>query len=158
LDVINAQLLAVVGACIMEIAAMLGSSSGCLKTGIAGAASLSEDLGQFKNILILAAAPLTQTFYALIVLVTTFSVILPKLASAPVSTGWWVLAVCMITGAAELHSAYFQGLVCTAGISLLPKSKGTVFTGVLLMAAYLELEGVVGMVFAIMSFTLLKLM
>jgi F0F1-type ATP synthase membrane subunit c/vacuolar-type H+-ATPase subunit K len=64
----------------------------------------------------------------------------------------------MITGAAELHSAYFQGLVCTAGISLLPKSKGTVFTGVLLMAAYLELEGVIGMVFAIMSFSLLKLM
>jgi V/A-type H+-transporting ATPase subunit K len=158
LDVINAQLLAVVGACIMEIAAMLGSSSGCLKTGIAGAATLSEDLGQFKNTLILAAAPLTQTFYALIVLVTTFSVIFPKLATAPVSTGWWVFAICMITGAAELHSAYFQGLVCVAGISLLPKSKGTVFTGVLLMAAYLELEGVVGMVFAIMSFTLLRLM
>lgn len=157
-DFVTPQLLAVVGACIMEIAAMLGSSSGCLKTGIAGAATLSEDLGQFKNTLILAAAPLTQTFYAMIVLVTTFSVIVPKLATSSVAIGWYVFAICMITGAAELHSAYFQGLVCTAGISLLPKSKGTVFTGVLLMAAYLELEGVIGMVFAIMSFSLLKLM
>ena len=152
------QMLAVVGACIMEIFAMFGSSSGCLKTGSAGAASLAEDLGQFKNILILAAAPLTQTFYAMIVLVTTFTIVLPKLATAELSLGWWVFAVTMITGFAELHSAYFQGLVCTSGIALLPKSKGSVFTGVLLMAAYLELEGVVGMVFAILSFTLLKLM
>jgi F0F1-type ATP synthase membrane subunit c/vacuolar-type H+-ATPase subunit K len=158
LDVITPQLLAVVGACIMEILAMLGSSSGCLKTGIAGAATLSEDLGQFKNTLILAAAPLTQTFYALIVLVTNFSIIVPRLANAPVSLGWYVFAICMITGFAECHSAYWQGCVCVAGISLLPKSKGSVFTGVLLMAAYLELEGVTGMVFAIMSFTLLKLM
>jgi V/A-type H+-transporting ATPase subunit K len=142
----------------MEIAAMFGSSAGCLKAGNAGAASLAEDLGQFKNILILAAAPVTQTFYAMIVLVTVFSVVVPKLATADISIGWWVFSICMITAAAELHSAYFQGLVCTAGISLLPQSKGTVFTGVLLMAAYLELEGVIGMVFAIMSFSMLKLM
>jgi V/A-type H+-transporting ATPase subunit K len=157
-DFVNAQLLAVVGACLMEIMAMFGSSSGCLKTGNAGAASLAEDLGQFKNILILAAAPLTQTFYAMIVLVTVFSVVVPKLATAPLATGWWVFAICMITAAAEWHSAYFQGLVCVAGITFLPQSKGSVFTGVLLMAAYLELEGVIGMVFAIMSFSLLKLM
>ena len=103
------QLLAVLGACIMEIFAMFGSSSGCLKTGSAGAASLAEDLGQFKNILILAAAPLTQTFYAMIVLVTVFTIVLPKLATADLSLGGWVFGVTMITGFAELHSAYFQG-------------------------------------------------
>lgn len=157
-DFVTPQLLAIVGACIMEITAMFGSSAGCLKTGNAGATALAEDLGQFKNILILAAAPLTQTFYAMIVLVTVFSVVIPKMAGASIEVGWWVFAICMITAAAELHSAYFQGLVCVAGITFLPQSKGSVFTGCLLMAAYLELEGVVGMVFAIMSFSLLKLM
>ena len=157
-DFVTPQLLAVTGAIIMEIAAMFGSSFGCLKTGNAGAAALAEDLGQFKNVLILAAAPVTQTFYAMIVLVTTFSVVMPKLATASMSVGWWVFAICILTGAAELHSAIFQGLVCVAGITFLPQTKGGVFTGSLLMAAYLELEGVSGMVFAIMSFALLKLM
>jgi len=157
-DFVTPQLLAVVGACIMEILAMLGSSMGCLKAGSAGAASLAEDIGQFKNILVLAAAPLTQTFYAMIVLVTVFSVIFPKLATVDLAMGGLVFAICMITALAEWHSAYFQGVVCASGISLLPQTKGSVFTGVLLMAAYLELEGVIGMVFAIMSFSLLKLM
>jgi V/A-type H+/Na+-transporting ATPase subunit K len=151
-------LIAIIGAVLAEIGGVLGSVSGCLATGKSGAVAISEDIGQFRNVLILAAAPLTQTFYAMIVLVIVFSAVVPKIASADNSVAWGVFGLCVLTGIAEFVSAYFQGLVCTAGISLLAKTKGTVFTGTILMAAYLELLGIVGMVFAVMSFSLLKLM
>ncbi len=154
---ITPQFIAIVGAVAAEIMAMFGSSAGCLKTGQAGAATLAEDPSQFRNVLILSAAPITQTFYNMIVMVTVFAVVLPKLPETG-PQGWWVFGICMMTGLAQLHSAYFQALVCVAAIAMLPKSKGFLFTPGILMAAYLELEGIVGMVFAIMSFTLLKLM
>ncbi len=154
---ITEQVLAILGGVVAEIGAMIGSVSGCLKTGASGAAALAEDAGQFKNVLILAAAPLTQTFYAMIVMLTIFTVVVPKLpADSPM--GLAVLGIGFLTGNAEFWSAWFQGEVCAAGISVLPKSKGAVFTPTILMAAYLELIGIIGMVFAIMSFTLLGLM
>lgn len=154
---ITPQFIAIAGAVMMEIFAMFASSMGCLKGGIAGAATIAEDPKQFRSVIVLAAMPLTQTFYGLIVMLTVFTVVIPKLPETG-TQGWIVFAVCLMTAIAELHSAYFQGLVCTAAITMLPKSKGLVFTPGILMAAYLELEGIVGMVFAIMAFAVLGLM
>ncbi len=153
-------LIAIIGAVLAEIGGLMGSVVGTLSTGKAGAVALSEDIGQFRNVLILAAMPLTQTFYAMIVMVLVFSSVVPKLSTEAIGggLGWYVFALCILTGIAEFVSAYFQGLVCVAGISLLAKSKGNVFTGSILMAAYLELIGIVGMVFAVMGFSLLGLM
>ncbi|MDD5037711.1 MAG: hypothetical protein PHN78_00085 [Dehalococcoidales bacterium] len=151
------QLIATVGAVITEILAMFGSSLGALRGGQAGAATIAEDPKQFRSVIVLAAMPLTQTFYALIVLLIVLTSVVPKLPETG-HQGWIVFAICLITAVAELHSAYFQGLVCTAAITMLPKSKGLVFTPGILMAAYLELGGIVGMVFAIMSFAVMGLM
>ncbi len=154
---ITPQFIAVLGAVFGEILAMFGSCVACLKTGEAGSATLAEDSSQFRNVITLAALPLTQTFYMMIVMVTVFALVLPKLPETG-SVGWWVFGITMMTGLAELHSAYFQGRVCVSAIALLPKSKGFLFTPGILMAAYIELEGILGMVFAIMAFALLRLM
>lgn len=154
---ITPQVLAIIGGVVAEIGALIGSVSGCLKTGGAGAPTLAEDPSQFRNVLVLAAAPLTQSFYAMIVMLTIFTLVVPKLA-ADSPMGWAVLGIGFLVGNAEFFSAWFQGEVCAAGISVLPKSKGLVFTPTILMAAYLELIGILGMVFAIMSFALLGLM
>jgi len=154
---ITPQFIAILGAVLGEILAMFGSSVGVLKTGEAGSATLAEDPKQFRNVITLAAMPLTQTFYMMIVLVTVLALVLPKLPETG-TTGWWVFGICMMTGLAELHSAYFQARVCVSAIAMLPKSKGFLFTPGILMAAYCELEGIVGMVFAIMAFALLRLM
>jgi len=154
---ITPQFIAIIGAVFGEILAMFGSSVACLKTGEAGAATLAEDSSQFRSVVTLAALPLTQTFYMMIVMVTVFALVIPKLPDTG-TAGWWVFGICIMTSLAELHSAYFQGRVCVAAIALLPKSKGFLCPPGILMAAYLELEGIVGMVFAIMSFALLKLM
>lgn len=148
---------AIIGAILAEIGGVVGSVSGCLRAGVAGPATLAEDAGQFRNVLVLAAAPLTQTFYAMIVMISIITLVAPKLpANGPM--GWVVFGVGVLTALAEFFSAYFQGIVCTAGIAELPKTKGQVFTPTLLMAAYLELAGVLGMVFAIMLFALLGIM
>jgi V/A-type H+-transporting ATPase subunit K len=71
--------------------------------------------------------------------------------------GLAVLGIGIITGAAEVFSGAYQGSVCASGISLLPKTKGRILTNAMMLAVFVELIGVFGLVFAIMSFALLKL-
>ncbi|MEJ2738984.1 MAG: ATPase, partial [Dehalococcoidia bacterium] len=54
--------------------------------------------------------------------------------------------------------ATYQGSVCASGISLLPKTKGKILTNSMMLAVFVELLGVLGLVFAIMALSLLKLM
>jgi len=71
--------------------------------------------------------------------------------------GLAVLGIGIITGAAEAFSGAYQGAVCASGISLLPKTKGRILTNSMMLAVFVELIGVFGLVFAIMSFALLGL-
>jgi len=148
---------ATIGGAIALVGGMVGSSIGMALGASAGTATMAEDPGQFKNVIILAALPVTQTFYALIVTILVVTSVIPNL---PVdgSKGIAVLGICMIAAAAELFSAIYQGSVCASGISLLPKTKGQIFTGTMLLAVYVELVGVLGLVFCIMTFSLLGLM
>jgi len=58
--------LAVVGGAIALAGGLAGSSVGVGIAGSAGAATVSEDPKQFRNVLLLASPPMTQTSYGLI--------------------------------------------------------------------------------------------
>ena len=153
--------LATIGAALALIGGLVGSSIGIGIAGSAGTATLSEDPGQFRNVIIFASLPMTQTFYGLIVLILITTVISKMdtvVASAGEGAGAMILGIGLMAGAAECFSAIYQGHVCASGISLLPKTKGKILTNGIMLAVFVELLGVLGFVFAIMALSMLGLM
>ena len=120
--------------------------------------TLSEEPGQLRNVIVLASLPMTQSFYGLIILIIILTVVLPKIAAAGAGAGLMVLGIGIMAGFAELFSAIFQGSVCASGIALLPKTKGRILTASMMLAVFVELIGVLGLVFTIMALSILKLM
>ncbi len=149
--------LATLGGAVALIGGLIGSSIGIGIAGSAGVATLSEDSGHFRNVIVLASLPMTQTFYGLIILILVITTVVPKI---PVEggAGFMVLGIGLIAAAAECFSAIYQGNVCAAGIALLPKTKGRILTNAMMLAVFVELIGVLGLVFTIMSLTMLGLM
>jgi V/A-type H+-transporting ATPase subunit K len=155
---ISPEALAVIGGAIALAGGLGGSSIGIGIAGSAGAATLSEEPGQLRNVILLASLPMTQTFYGLItlILVLTRVRIAPTLIDKP-EMGFAVLGIGIITAFAEFFSAWYQGCVCASGISLLPKTKGRILTNAMMLAVFVELIGVLGLVFAIMALAMLGL-
>ncbi|MFC2034259.1 ATPase [Chloroflexota bacterium] len=155
--IIDPSSLAVLGGALALAGGLAGSSVGIASAASAGVATLSEDSGQLRNVIVLASMPMTQTFYGLIVLILILTAVLPKL---PVDggAGFAVLGCGIIAALAELFSGAYQGSVCASGISLLPKTKGKILTNSLMLAVFVELLGVLGLVFAILALSLLGLM
>jgi len=149
--------LATLGGAVALIGGLIGSSIGIGIAGSAGVATLSEDSGQFRNVIVLASLPMTQTFYGLIVLILIITAVVPEMP-AEGGAGFMVLGIGLIAAAAECFSAIYQGNVCASGISLLPKTKGRILTNAMMLAVFVELIGVLGLVFSIMSLTMLELM
>ena len=149
--------LATFGGVLALVGGLIGSSIGIGIAGSAGTATLSEEPGQFRNVIILASLPMTQTFYGLIVLILVITAVVPNIADG-VGSGAMVLAAGLVAASAECFSAIYQGNVCASGISLLPKTKGRILTNAIMLAVFVELLGVLGLVFTIMSLTMLGLM
>jgi V/A-type H+-transporting ATPase subunit K len=149
--------LAVIGAAIALAGGLAGSSIGIGIAGSAGAATLSEEPGQFRNVIVLASLPMTQSFYGLIVLILILQIVVPNIREMtdPGGLGFAVLGIGIITAAAEAFSGAYQGSVCASGISLLPKTKGTILTSSMILAVFVELIGVLGLVFAILALTMI---
>jgi V/A-type H+-transporting ATPase subunit K len=149
--------LAVIGGAIALAGALAGSAIGIGIAGSAGAATLSEEPGQFRNVILLASLPMTQTFYGLIVLILILQIVVPSIREMtdPGGAGFAVLGIGIIAALAEGFSAAYQGSVCASGISLLPKTKGTILTSSMILAVFVELIGVLGLVFAILALTML---
>jgi V/A-type H+-transporting ATPase subunit K len=149
--------LAVIGGAITLAGALAGSAIGIGIAGSAGAATLSEEPGQFRNVILLASLPMTQTFYGLIVLILILQIVVPSIREMtdPGGVGFAVLGIGIIAALAEGFSAAYQGSVCASGISLLPKTKGTILTSSMILAVFVELIGVLGLVFAILALTML---
>lgn len=155
--------LATIGAALALMGGLIGSSIGIGIAGSAGAATLSEDSSQFRNVIILASLPMTQTFYGFIVLILIMSVIGGDTWATIINdvgsgAGAMYLGIGLIAAGAECFSAIYQGHVCASGISLLPKTKGKILTNAVMLAVFVELLGVLGFVFAIVSMSLLKIM
>ncbi len=151
--------LAVAGGVIALVGGLIGSSIGIANAGCAGVATLSEDPGQFRNVIVLASLPMTQTFYGLIVLILVIERVLPSLQAMPAvgGNGFVVLVIGIVVACTEGLSAIYQGSVCASGISLLPKTRGGILTGAMMLAVFVELIGVLGLVFTIMALTMLGL-
>ncbi|MEA1872385.1 MAG: ATPase [Chloroflexota bacterium] len=149
--------LAVIGGAIALAGGLAGSSIGIGIAGSAGAATLSEEPGQFRNVIVLASLPMTQSFYGLIVLILILQIVVRNIAemSDPGGVGFAVLGIGIIAALAEGFSAAYQGSVCASGISLLPKTKGTILTSSMILAVFVELIGVLGLVFTILALTML---
>lgn len=156
---ISPESLAVIGGAIALAGGLAGSAIGIGIAGSAGAATLSEDQGQFRNVILLTSMPMTQTFYGLITLILILTTVIPSLAAMPDGggMGFAVLGIGLITAVAEGVSAAYQGSVCASGISLLPKTKGTILISSMILAVFVELIGVLGLVFAILALSILGL-
>jgi len=148
--------LATLGGALALIGGLVGSSIGIAKAASAGTATLAEERGQFRNVIVLSSLPMTQSFYGLIILILILTAVVPKVEAG--GSGMAVLAIGLIGFMAELVSAIYQGIVCASGISLLPKTKGQIFTSTMMLAVFVELLGVLGLVFSIMALTMLGLM
>ncbi|MDO9515846.1 MAG: hypothetical protein Q7J01_07095 [Syntrophales bacterium] len=152
------QALATFGGAMALAGGLAGSAIGIANAASSGVATLSEEPGQLRNVIVLASLPMTQSFYGLIILIIILTVVLPKIAIAGAGAGIMVLGIGIMAGLAELFSAIFQGSVCASGIALLPKTKGRILTASMMLAVFVELIGVLGLVFTIMALSILKLM
>jgi V/A-type H+-transporting ATPase subunit K len=150
------QALATLGGALALIGGLVGSAIGISLAASAGVATLSEQPEQLRNVIVLASLPMTQTFYGLIIFIIILTVVVPDLPSSG-SSGFGVLAIGTTGGFAEIFSAIFQGSVCAAGISMLPKTRGQILTASMMLAVFVELIGVLGLVFVIMALNILNL-
>lgn len=145
---LDAAGIAYLGATMALLGGLGGSSIGMGKAGMAGAAALAEDPKQFRNVFMLAALPMTQTFYGLIVMINFIYSVTPDIDMGKALA---MLGLGLATAFAEFFSAWFQGVVCASGISELPRTKGRITFNTLILAVYVELIGILGMVFALLG-------
>ena len=153
----DAGSMATLGGALALIGGLVGSSIGIAKAAAAGTATLAEDPGQFRNVLVLTSLPMTQAFYGLIVLILIITAVVPEVKETGTG-GFAVLGIGLIATGAEFFSSVYQGLVCASGISMLPKTKGQIFASSMMLAVFVELLGVLGLVFTIMALTMLGFM
>jgi len=147
--------IAYAGAAMALLGGLVGSSIGIGKAGSAGTAALAEDPKQFRNVFILVSLPMTQTFYGLIVLIQFISYV-NGLAEITMAKALAILGLGIAAGAAEWASAWFQGVICASGIAELPRTKGKITFNAMILAVYVELVGILGMVFALMGLSLIS--
>ena len=155
--IVDPASLAILGGAIALAGGLAGSSIGIAVAASAGVATLSEEPGQLRNVIVLASLPMTQTFYGLIILILILTAVVPGLPAGG-GSGFAVLGCGVIAALAEFFSAAYQGSVCASGISLLPKTKGRILINSMMLAVFVELLGVLGLVFTIMAISMLGLM
>ena len=125
---------------------LAGSSVGTAKAASAGLSVLAEEPGFFRQVIILSALPMTQTFYGLIFTLLGLTTVLPSVTLTDIKA-WAFLGIGIAVFAAEFASAWMQGVVCMSGIIELPKTKGAVWVHTMILASYVELFGILGLVF-----------
>lgn len=152
--------LATLGGAIALAGGVTGSSLGIAITGSAGAAMLSQDSTQLRNVIILAALPMSRVFYAFIIMIIVITTVIPKIAAMPdpSGSGFAVLAIGIMAALAFAISGAYQGSVCASGVSCLSKTRGRILTSAITLAVFVELVAVLGLVFSIMALSMLELM
>lgn len=147
--------LAIAGGALGLAGGLIGSTLGIRAAASAGISVLSEEPGFFRQVIILSSLPMTQTFYGFVVLFIILNTVVPGMLNLTQTQntvlGWSVFAIGISVFVAELFSAWFQGVVCANGISMLPKTKGAIMINTFILAVYEEFFGILGMVFAILA-------
>ncbi len=149
--------LSYVGAILALMGGLVGSSIGIGRAGSVGSAALAEDPKQFRNVFLLASLPITQTFYGLIVLIQFISFVNSNIDKLGFSTGLTLFWLGLAVGLAEFFSAWYQGKVCSSGIAELPRTKGRITFNAMILAVYVELIGILGMVSGLLGLSLIKI-
>ncbi len=156
---IDSAALATLGGGIALAGGLAGSSVGIAIAGAAGAAVLGQDSRQIRNVIILAALPMSRAFYAFIFLILVTTTSIPALAvTTTTGPGFGVFAIGIMAALAFGVSGAYQGSVCASGIAGLPKTGGKILTNGIMLAVFVELLAVLGLVFSIMALSMLGLM
>ncbi len=156
---VDASSLATLGGGIALAGGLAGSSLGIAMSGAAGAAMLGQDPRQLRNVIILAALPMSRAFYAFIFLILVTTTSIPALAMSPTpGPGFAVFGIGLMAAMAFGVSGAYQGSVCAAGIAGLSKTGGRILTNAIMLAVFVELLAVLGLVFSIMALSILGLM
>jgi len=128
------SLLVALGAFFNMALAAIGSTIGTYKAATSGVVAVAEDSENRTAALILSALPTTQTIYAFVIM---FMVFLPILSTkVTLSKAIFLFALGLLYGVAGLASAYAQGKVAAAGISMLSKNKD--YVQYLILASLVE--------------------
>lgn len=156
----DASSLAALGGGIALAGGLAGSSLGIAIAGAAGAAMLSHDKNQLRNVIILAALPMSRAFYAFILLILIVTATLPQIEAMPEASGAGIsiLGIGLMASLAFACSGAYQGSVCASGIAGLAKTQGRILTNAIMLAVFVELLAVLGLVFSIMALSMLDLM
>jgi V/A-type H+-transporting ATPase subunit K len=154
------HILAYLGPAIAEALAVAGTALGIRPAASVGLSVIAEEPAMRTLVLLFTFLPATQTLvYGFAFMYFMYTLYLPsafaKYAGAlPLTTAAAFLGISLFVGFAELFSAWMQGLVCADAISLLIKTRGTIFSMGIILAAYEELFGMLGLVFGLMAVSL----
>ncbi|MBN1856818.1 MAG: ATPase [Dehalococcoidia bacterium] len=157
---IDASSMATLGAGVALAGGLAGSSLGLAIAAAAGAATLGQDSRQLRNVIIMAALPMSRAFYAFIFLILVITTTLPTIQAMadPAGSGFAVFGIGIMASLAFGVSGAYQGSVCAAGIAGLAKTDGKILTNGIMLAVFVELLAVLGLVFSIMALSILWLM
>jgi len=147
--------LAFIGPGLAEGLAAAGTTLGIAEATSTGMAVVAEDPAQRGRVFILAFLPMTQTLvYGFVYMFLMYYMLLPGMLAkhggmlTPEIAGA-VFGVSLFVGLAEMVSAWMQGRVCGQAGAQLIKTRGGIFGTGIILAAYEELFGILGMVFGL---------
>jgi V/A-type H+-transporting ATPase subunit K len=148
----SANIIASMAPGLAEALAAIGSTVGIYIAVAAGIPATAEDPSQRGRVMVLSFLPATQTMvYGFVYMFMMYSSILPSLfrkyPELPLNIAGAILAISIFVGIVELVSAWMQGKVCADGAAQLVKTRGAIFGPTIILAAYEELFGILGMVF-----------
>ncbi len=156
----EAQMLAYLAPALAEALAVVGTTLGIRKAASVGLSIISEEPAMRAPVLLLSFLPATQTLiYGFVFVYFMYSQHLPAAAAKyggtmPVTTALAFLGISLFVGFAQMFSAWGQGSVCADAVSLLVKTRGGIFSMGLILAAYEELFGMLGLVYGLLMVSL----
>ncbi|MEM0340071.1 MAG: hypothetical protein QXN05_03240 [Acidilobaceae archaeon] len=147
-DIEIAEAFGIAGLFLCMAMSATGTAIGMMKAARAGVGVLSEEPRYFSSVLLLTFLPATQ----LLVYGSGFTLLVAGAfpEDLNLSQGVGLFALSAFVGVAQLFSAYGQGTVCADTIVMLPKTRGAALVRGLVLVAYLEFVGLLGLVFGYM--------
>jgi V/A-type H+-transporting ATPase subunit K len=129
--------------------AAMGSSLGIIAAGRAAAGAWAKEakggMALRFNYIIFVGAPISQTFYAMIVMVQ-----MAKVLEHASSSAGLMLGIGLATGIGEMVSAWGQGLIGAAACRCLSEGEGKGLAFLLIAIGIIETVGILTMVFMLM--------
>jgi V/A-type H+-transporting ATPase subunit K len=129
--------------------AAMGSSLGIIAAGRAAAGAWAKEakagMALRFNYIIFVGAPISQTFYAMIVMFQ-----MAKVLEHASSSAGLMLSIGLATGISEMVSAWGQGLIGAAACRCLSEGEGKGLAFLLIAIGIIETVGIFTMVFMLM--------